>query len=338
MLIAPGMQDAYRLEAELKFFLKGSGLPILVFPDTETLPYDLFSPHPDLTAQRLATLDRLPDLKRGVVIVSVPSLMMRLPPTDYVRGRTIQLARGQRLDVEAFRKRLSDAGYRGVTQVMEHGEFAMRGAILDLFPSGQALPVRVDLFDDEIESLRLFDPETQRSLETIEALNLLPAREYPLDDAGIQHARKAWGQHFDTAGRELVRGLQQGLPFPGIEYYLPLFFDGLATLFDYLPARTLCISLPETGAAAETSCARRTSALISVATTVSARCCRRTCCSSPASSSMPCCSNACSCGCCATTTRLPAGRALRRQAIARPELAGACRRPGPVTAQLHRPF
>jgi len=96
MLIAPGMQDAYRLEAELKFFLKGSGLPILVFPDTETLPYDLFSPHPDLTAQRLATLDRLPDLKRGVVIVSVPSLMMRLPPTDYVRGRTIQLARGQR--------------------------------------------------------------------------------------------------------------------------------------------------------------------------------------------------------------------------------------------------
>ncbi|HET20270.1 MAG TPA: transcription-repair coupling factor, partial [Chromatiales bacterium] len=169
----------------------------------------------------------------------------------YVRGRTIQLAKGQRLDVEAFRQRLTDAGYRSVTQVMEHGEFAVRGAILDLFPSGQTLPVRVDLFDDEIESLRLFDPESQRSLETIDALNLLPAREYPLDDEGIRHARKAWGHYFDTAGRDLVRQLQQGLPFPGIEYYLPLFFDGLATLFDYLPARTLCLSLPGLDTAAD---------------------------------------------------------------------------------------
>ncbi len=251
LLIAPSMQDAYRLESELGFFIGKTELPILVFPDTETLPYDLFSPHQDLIAQRLAALDRLPDLKRGVVIVSAPALLMRLAPTDYVRGRTIQLATGQRLDVEAFRKRLSDAGYRSVTQVMEHGEFAVRGAILDLFPSGQALPVRVDLFDDEIESLRLFDPETQRSLETIEALNLLPAREYPLDDEGIKHARKAWGHYFDTAGRDLVRSLQQGLPFPGIEYYLPLFFDGLATLFDYLPARTVCLSLPGLDKAAD---------------------------------------------------------------------------------------
>jgi len=266
LLITPGMQDAYRLEAELGFFLgqgnlsaaaakqasgldagrapKRDELPVLVFPDTETLPYDLFSPHQDLVAQRLATLDRLPELKRGVVIVSAPSLLMRLPPLSYVRGRTLQLAKGQRLDIEAFRQRLSDAGYRLVTQVMEHGEFAVRGAILDLFPSGQTLPVRVDLFDDEIESLRLFDPETQRSLETIESLNLLPAREYPLDEEGIRHARKAWGQYFDTAGRDLLRQLQQGLPFPGIEYYLPLFFDGLATLFDYLPPKTICLSLP----------------------------------------------------------------------------------------------
>ncbi|MEW5972440.1 MAG: transcription-repair coupling factor [Pseudomonadota bacterium] len=251
LVIAPGMQDAYRLEAELGFFLDQAEVPVLVFPDTETLPYDLFSPHQDLVAQRLATLDRLPELKRGVVIVSAPSLLMRLPPTNYVRGRTLQLARGQRLDVEAFRQRLGDAGYRLVTQVMEHGEFAVRGAILDLFPSGQALPVRVDLFDDEIESLRLFDPETQRSLETIEALNLLPAREYPLDEEGIRHARKAWGNYFDTAGRDLVRQLQQGLPFPGIEYYLPLFFDGLATLFDYLPPKTICLSLPGLDAATD---------------------------------------------------------------------------------------
>jgi transcription-repair coupling factor (superfamily II helicase) len=251
LLIAPGMQDAYRLEAELGFFLDQAEVPVMVFPDTETLPYDLFSPHQDLVAQRLATLDRLPELKRGVVIVSAPSLLMRLPPTNYVRGRTLQLARGQRLDVEAFRQRLSDAGYRAVAQVMEHGEFAMRGAILDLFPSGQALPVRVDLFDDEIESLRLFDPETQRSTETIEALNLLPAREYPLDEDGIKHARKAWGHYFDTSGRDLLRQLQQGLPFPGIEYYLPLFFDGLATLFDYLPAKTVCLSLPGLEAAAD---------------------------------------------------------------------------------------
>ncbi|OYY74031.1 MAG: transcription-repair coupling factor [Gammaproteobacteria bacterium 28-57-27] len=251
LLVAPTMQDAYRIEAECRFFMGASTLPLLVFPDTETLPYDLFSPHQDLIAQRLATLDRLPELKRGIVIVSAPALLMRLPPTDYVRGRTIQLAKGQRLDVEAFRKRLSDSGYRSVTQVMEHGEFAMRGAILDLFPSGQTLPVRVDLFDDEIETLRLFDPETQRSLETIEALNLLPAREFPLDDTGIQHARKAWGNYFDNAGRDLLRQLQQGLPFAGIEYYLPLFFDGLATLFDYLPAKTLCLSLPGIDSAAD---------------------------------------------------------------------------------------
>ncbi|MEF3193925.1 MAG: transcription-repair coupling factor [Halothiobacillaceae bacterium] len=251
LVIAPGMQDAYRLEAELGFFLDQAEVPVLVFPDTETLPYDLFSPHQDLVAQRLATLDRLPELKRGVVIVSAPALLMRLPPTNYVRGRTLQLARGQRLDVEAFRQRLSDAGYRSVPQVMEHGEFAVRGSILDLFPSGQTLPVRVDLFDDEIESLRLFDPETQRSLETIEALNLLPAREYPLDEEGIRHARKAWGNYFGTAGRDLVRQLQQGLPFPGIEYYLPLFFDGLATLFDYLPAKTICLSLPGLDKAAD---------------------------------------------------------------------------------------
>ena len=251
LLIAPTMQEVYRIEAECRFFLGHSDRPILVFPDTETLPYDLFSPHQDLVAQRLATLDRLPELKRGIVIVSAPSMLMRLPPTDYVRGRTIQLAKGQRLDVEAFRKRLSDAGYRNVTQVMEHGEFAVRGAILDLFPSGQSLPVRVDLFDDEIESLRLFDPETQRSLETIDALNLLPARDYPLDDDGIKHARKAWGHYFDTAGRDLLRGLQQGLPFPGIEYYLPIFFDDPATLFDYLPAKTLCLSLPGLDAAAD---------------------------------------------------------------------------------------
>ncbi|MFZ5579407.1 MAG: transcription-repair coupling factor [Pseudomonadota bacterium] len=251
LLIAASMQDAYRLESELGFFLGKSEWPILVFPDTETLPYDLFSPHQDLIAQRLAALDRLPELKRGVVIVSVPALLTRLPPTHYVRGRTIQLTTGQRLDVEAFRQRLTEAGYRSVTQVMEHGEFAVRGAILDLFPSGQTLPVRVDLFDDEIESLRLFDPETQRSLETIEALNLLPAREYPLDEEGIKHARKAWGHYFDTAGRDLLRGLQQGLPFPGIEYYLPLFFEGLATLFDYLPARTACLNLQDTGKAAD---------------------------------------------------------------------------------------
>ncbi len=251
LLIAPTMQEVYRIEAECRFFLGHSDRPILVFPDSETLPYDLFSPHQDLVAQRLATLDRLPELKRGIVIVSAPSMLMRLPPTDYVRGRTIQLAKGQRLDVEAFRKRLSDAGYRNVTQVMEHGEFAVRGAILDLFPSGQSLPVRVDLFDDEIESLRLFDPESQRSLQTIDALNLLPARDYPLDDEGIKHARKAWGHYFDTAGRDLLRGLQQGLPFPGIEYYLPIFFAGLSTLFDYLPAKTLCLSLPGLDTAAD---------------------------------------------------------------------------------------
>ncbi len=251
LVIAPGMQDAYRLQEELEFFLAGEDVPLLVFPDTETLPYDLFSPHQDLVAQRLAALDRLPELGRGVVIVSVPALLMRLPPTHYVRGRTLQLATGQRLDVEAFRRRLADAGYRQVAQVMEHGEFAVRGAILDLFPSGQTLPVRVDLFDEEIESLRLFDPETQRSLETIEALNLLPAREYPLDEEGIRHARKAWGHYFEGNGRELLRQLQQGLPFPGIEYYLPLFFDGLATLFDYLPAKSLCLSLPGLEAAAE---------------------------------------------------------------------------------------
>ncbi|NJN47121.1 MAG: hypothetical protein HC808_12270 [Candidatus Competibacteraceae bacterium] len=245
LTIAPDSQTALRLETELRFFSAGSDLPIGIFPDWETLPYDIFSPHQDIVSQRLETLYRLPTQRRGVLIVPVATLLQRLAPRAHLDGHVFLLSVGERLDQDEFRQRLEAAGYNCVSQVMEHGEFAVRGSLIDLFPMGCEYPFRIDLFDDEVESIRTFDPETQRSIAKAEVIELLPAREFPLSKAAITRFRKSYRSRFEgDPQRSLIyREVSNGHAPGGLEYYLPLFFETTETLFDYLPATTLVIAL-----------------------------------------------------------------------------------------------
>ena len=241
LLVAADAREAERFTQELRFYLGAAPLPVLHFPDWETLPYDLFSPHPDIVSERLATLAQLPDLNHGVVIVAAGTLMQRLAPAAYILGGSLWLRTGERLDREAMRRRFTAAGYAAVNQVMEHGEFAVRGALLDIFPMGSRKPLRIDLLDEEIESIRHFDPETQLSQDQLEEIKLLPAREFPLDENGIRDFRNRYRARFegDPQKNPVYRDVSHGLAPGGVEYYLPLFFDGSATLFDYLPAHTV---------------------------------------------------------------------------------------------------
>ena len=233
---------AHTLESDLSALIE-PGVPVLHFPDWETLPYDLFAPHPGIVSQRVATLYRLPTTKRGVLVVSISTLMQRLPPRRYIGDRVLMLARGDRLDLESEARRLEQAGYRRVTQVLDPGDYAIRGSLLDLYPAGSATPFRIELLDDEIDTLRAFDPETQRSQGTVERIELLPAREFPFDEADQKRVREAIRERFDLDVRRsaLYQDLKNGNAPAGIEYYLPLFFDATATLFDYLPPQSLLI-------------------------------------------------------------------------------------------------
>src|SRR5690606_9401713 len=171
-------------ESDLHTLLgEAADLPVLAFPDWETLPYDQFSPHPDIVSQRLAALHRLPALDRGIVVVTVSTLMQRLPPLGYVAGQSFDLQVGGSLDLDLEKRRLESAGYRHVPQVLDPGGFSVRGGLLDVFPMGAAEPFRVELLDTEIESIRRFDPESQRSLDKVDAIRMLPGRELPLDQA-----------------------------------------------------------------------------------------------------------------------------------------------------------
>lgn len=196
LLITQDSQTADRLEQELRFF--APELPVLNFPDWETLPYDVFSPHQDIISQRVATLYRLPELSHGILVVPLATALHRLAPTRFLLGSSLVLDVGQRLDVEATRARLEAAGYRYVDTVYEHGEFAVRGALIDLFPMGSNLPYRIDLFDDEIETLRTFDPETQRSIDKVDSIRLLPAREFPLHKEAVTGFRARFRERFDV--------------------------------------------------------------------------------------------------------------------------------------------
>ncbi|MEH3022929.1 MAG: transcription-repair coupling factor [Pseudomonas oryzihabitans] len=251
LLITQDSQSADRLEQELRFF--APELPVLNFPDWETLPYDVFSPHQDIISQRVATLYRLPELSHGILVVPLATALHRLAPTRFLLGSSLVLDVGQRLDVEATRARLEAAGYRYVDTVYEHGEFAVRGALIDLFPMGSNLPYRIDLFDDEIETLRTFDPETQRSIDKVDSVRLLPAREFPLHKEAVTGFRARFRERFDVDYRRcpIYQDLASGITPAGIEYYLPLFFDETSTLFDYLPANTQVFSLPGIEQAAE---------------------------------------------------------------------------------------
>jgi transcription-repair coupling factor (superfamily II helicase) len=227
--------DAQRLVEELAWF--APGLRVCLLPDWETLPYDAFSPHQDLVSERLATLYRIQRGEFDVAVVPAQTALVRLCPPAYLAARTFFLEQGKRLDVEALRQQLATAGYHHVTQVVAPGEFCVRGGLIDLFPAGSQLPYRLDLDDDLTDSIRTFDVDTQRTLYTVKEIRMLPAREFPLDEAGRAKFRSRFREVFegDPSKKGLYRDVSNGIAAAGIEYYLPLFFDSVATLFDYLP-------------------------------------------------------------------------------------------------------
>ncbi len=251
IIITPDTLTANRLEYELQFFQQDT--PVLHFPDWETLPYDYFSPHQDIISERLSTLYQLGNLQQVAIIVPITTIMNRLCPRDYLDGQTFLLNQKDKLPIEATRLRLEKAGYRCVNQVREHGEFAVRGSIIDIFPMGSLLPFRIDLFDDEIDSIRTFSTETQRTLESVEKIELLPAKEFPLTDQAIDLFRQQWRSQFggNPLNSSLYQDISDGICTPGIEYYLPLFFEKTASFFDYLPKDALIININNTHKKAE---------------------------------------------------------------------------------------
>ena len=234
VVVTRDTQRAHALEDELRIF--AGTLPVLHFPDWETLPYDVFSPHPDIVSQRVATLYQLPGVKRGVLVVPAATLMQRIAPRAHIAGTGLMLRKGQKLDLAAEQRRLEACGYRHVPQVAEPGDFAVRGALIDIYPMGAGEPYRIELFDDEVESIRSFDPETQRSQQQVEKVELLPAREFPVTDEAAKDFRNRLRERFpiDVRRCPLYQDMKEGVTPGGIEYYLPLFFETTATLFDYL--------------------------------------------------------------------------------------------------------
>jgi transcription-repair coupling factor (superfamily II helicase) len=239
-IITSDASDAQRLLEELPFF--APDLRCALFPDWETLPYDTFSPHQDLISERLATLWRISqrDKETGadVIIVPATTALYRLAPPSFLAGYTFQFKVKQKLDEAKLKSQLTLAGYSHVTQVVSPGEYAVRGGLIDLFPMGSAVPFRVDLFDDEIDSIRTFDPDSQRSLYPVPEIRLLPGREFPMDDDARAKFRSRWRELLDgdpTKSR-IYKDIGNGVATAGIEYYLPLFFEQTATVFDYVGA------------------------------------------------------------------------------------------------------
>jgi len=235
-------QHMAEVSKELAFFLD-SDEPIFTFPDWECLPYDRVSPHPDIISQRLLALDRLPNLKQGIVILPATALIQRLAPVNYIAAHTFNLKINDDIDTEEFRQRLIDAGYYSVEQVMAPGEFAIRGGVVDVFPSGMKSPFRLDLFDTTIETIRLFDTESQRSTDQLDHIQLLPAREFPLDKESVQYFRQSFRATLDGDPQKsmVYREVSKGLAPAGCEFYLPLFFEQTSTLFDFLPKESVFV-------------------------------------------------------------------------------------------------
>jgi transcription-repair coupling factor (superfamily II helicase) len=241
VVVTRDTQRAHALEDELRIF--AGALPVLHFPDWETLPYDVFSPHPDIVSQRIATLYQLPSVKRGVLVVPASTLMQRIAPRSHIAGAGLMLRKGQKLDLANEQRRLEACGYRHVPQVAEPGDFAVRGALIDIYPMGAGEPYRIELFDDEVESIRSFDPETQRSQQQVDKVELLPAREFPVTDDAAKAFRNRLRERFpiDVRRCPLYQDMKEGVTPGGIEYYLPLFFETTATLFDYLADNALFV-------------------------------------------------------------------------------------------------
>jgi transcription-repair coupling factor (superfamily II helicase) len=244
-IVCADATDAQRLIDEIAFF--DPDLRCALFPDWETLPYDTFSPHQDLISERLATLWRLynhgkgqPEDTTDIVLIPASTALYRLAPPSFLAATTFSFETGQKLDEAQLRAQLTLAGYNHVTQVVSPGEYAVRGGLIDLFPMGSQVPYRVDLFDNEVDSIRTFDPDTQRSLYPVPAVRLLPGREFPMDEDSRKLFRQRWRELLegDPTKSRLYKDIGQGVATAGIEYYLPLFFEETATVFDYLGSGT----------------------------------------------------------------------------------------------------
>ncbi len=244
IVIAPNSRDVEGLSDEIAFF-GGSELAVHAFPDLETLPYDSFSAHPDITSARLATLATLPRARTGVWLVAVDTLLQRLAPRSYVEAYSLKVHVGERLDLEGLRAQLTMAGYAAVTQVVAHGEFAVRGSLLDVFPMGSGSPYRIDLLDQDVETIRHFDPDTQRSGDKLERISLLPARETPLNPDAVREFRRRYRLRFpgDLSEQVVYRDVSAGQAPGGVEFYLPLFFDRTSHLFEYLPPDSVLVDV-----------------------------------------------------------------------------------------------
>ncbi len=250
-VITASATDAQRLATEIGFF--DAGLNVRLLPDWETLSYDSFSPHQDLVSERLDTLFTMQQGRCDVVIAMATTALHRLAPPAFLASHTFFFDKGQVLDEARLRSQLTLAGYEHVTQVVKPGEYSVRGGLIDLFPMGSQLPYRLDLFGDEIESIRTFDPDTQRSLYPIDRVRLLPGREFPMDEAARTAFRGRWREQFegDPSKSVVYRDIGNGIASAGIEYYLPLFFDQTATLFDYLPEASLILTHGDVHGAAQ---------------------------------------------------------------------------------------
>ena len=235
--------EAQRLAEEIPIF--APGLRVRPLPDWETLPYDSFSPHQDLISERLRTLHALMLGEVDVLTVPITTALYRLAPPSFLAAYTFSFKQKDKLDESALRTQLTLANYAHVSQVTAPGEFCVRGSLIDLFPMGSVVPYRIDLFDDEIESIRAFDIDTQRSLYPVGQVQLLPGREFPMDEAARNHFRATFREVFEgDPSRALpYRDMGNGIPFAGVEYYLPLFFEQTATLFDYLKTETIVVTL-----------------------------------------------------------------------------------------------
>jgi len=254
ILVTTDIRRGQVLENEIRFFINSATsdsdakqtttpFPIFQFPDWECLPYDVFSPHQDIVSGRLRCLAAAPELSRGLIIVSIQNLMQRVAPRDYVLGHSFSIAQGDHIQVDSLRNRLTHSGYYAVGQVVAPGEYAVRGGLIDIFPMGQTSPFRIDLFGDEIDSIRYFDPESQRTTDTTNAIALLPGREFPLDDGGVKVFRSNFRRRFegDPQKHIVYREVSKGGAPAGIEYFMPLFFQDLETLQDYLPSSSVWI-------------------------------------------------------------------------------------------------
>lgn len=252
VIFTEDMSTAQRLKEEIPFFSPNTSISLLT--DWETLVYDHFSAHHDLISERLATLWQLHQNLADIILIPITTALMLLAPVQYLNGHTFFIRKKQKISLEKFAQTLNLSGYHHVSQVFSPGEFTIRGGLIDLYPMGAATPYRIELFDEEIDSIRTFDPETQRSVQTLEEIRLLPAREFPLDEAGCKTFRQRFREVFEgDPSRSLIyKEISKGIAPAGIEYYLPLFFEKTADLFDYLPADSLLILYPNVQQIAQT--------------------------------------------------------------------------------------